>query len=421
LQNNGGFTPTHALLTGSPAIDAGTGTAAPLTDQRGVLRPSGRAVDIGAFESEYNIPHFTDISRVNSTNIHVQLEGLPGSLYTIQASSNLVNWGTVSVSDRGLVGLWEFLDRDAVKRGKRFYKGFASNLLPVVQTQAFFGSITTPFIITNGHVCQLTQTGLTNSGRVAFGFTVTNDGVYLIQARVAAEADDANSFFVDIDAEPADPVAIWDIPVTQGFEERLVSWRGNGTFTNSDFSPKAFYLAAGAHQLIVRGREANASLQGITIVRDDSGAFSPVPVVELPASAAILTPPMILSGGSVYQTIQTTLAQSGAATFNFTLTNTGTYVLQALVNAAQTDADSAFVNIDAQPQDPFMIWDIPLTSGFEQRLVSWRGNGTINDQFIPIEFSLNSGTHQLIIRGREANVLLQHVTVLFDRYGAFQH
>jgi hypothetical protein len=52
LQNNGGPTFTHALLTGSPAIDAG-GSTALTTDQRGAgyLRVLGPAADIGAFEA----------------------------------------------------------------------------------------------------------------------------------------------------------------------------------------------------------------------------------------------------------------------------------------------------------------------------------------------------------------------------------
>lgn len=48
LANNGGSTQTHALLAGSPAIDAGDTTLT--TDQRGEPRPSGAADDIGAYE-----------------------------------------------------------------------------------------------------------------------------------------------------------------------------------------------------------------------------------------------------------------------------------------------------------------------------------------------------------------------------------
>ncbi len=52
LANNGGPTFTHALLTGSPAIDAGD---TPLTtDQRGEPRPAGGADDIGAYETFSN-------------------------------------------------------------------------------------------------------------------------------------------------------------------------------------------------------------------------------------------------------------------------------------------------------------------------------------------------------------------------------
>jgi CSLREA domain-containing protein len=57
LGENGGPTPTQALLAGSPALDAGN-PAAPgsgsgaceATDQRGAKRPGGPACDIGAFE-----------------------------------------------------------------------------------------------------------------------------------------------------------------------------------------------------------------------------------------------------------------------------------------------------------------------------------------------------------------------------------
>jgi CSLREA domain-containing protein len=50
LADNGGPTRTHALLLGSPAIDAASTPDCPPTDQRGVLRPQGAACDIGSYE-----------------------------------------------------------------------------------------------------------------------------------------------------------------------------------------------------------------------------------------------------------------------------------------------------------------------------------------------------------------------------------
>jgi predicted outer membrane repeat protein len=64
LQDNGGPTETHALLEGSPAINAipvdgsaGCGTDI-LTDQRGVARPQGAGCDIGAFEVEFTQAYY---------------------------------------------------------------------------------------------------------------------------------------------------------------------------------------------------------------------------------------------------------------------------------------------------------------------------------------------------------------------------
>ena len=59
LADNGGPTMTHALLPGSPAIDAGRNSGAPMTDQRGLPRPQDAngdgwaVVDIGAYEVYY--------------------------------------------------------------------------------------------------------------------------------------------------------------------------------------------------------------------------------------------------------------------------------------------------------------------------------------------------------------------------------
>jgi predicted outer membrane repeat protein len=52
LADNVDFTQTMALLPGSPAIDAGSDSACPRRDQRGIRRPQGSHCDIGAYEYE---------------------------------------------------------------------------------------------------------------------------------------------------------------------------------------------------------------------------------------------------------------------------------------------------------------------------------------------------------------------------------
>jgi CSLREA domain-containing protein len=56
LSNNGGPTQTHALLSTSPAIDAGNNATCESTDQRGVARPIGAACDVGSYEAADQTP-----------------------------------------------------------------------------------------------------------------------------------------------------------------------------------------------------------------------------------------------------------------------------------------------------------------------------------------------------------------------------
>lgn len=124
--------------------------------------------------------------------------------------------------------------------------------------------------------------------------------------------------------------------------------------------------------------------------------------LTLPASAATVSAPLVLTNGCISQPEQTELAGGGRAIFSFTITNAGNYLLQALVNAPGEDANSFYVNVDAQPEDPLMIWDFDVTNGFEERTVSWRGNGTPeSDEISPKRFNLAAGEHKLIIVGRE--------------------
>jgi hypothetical protein len=133
--------------------------------------------------------------------------------------------------------------------------------------QAGDGVITAPFVLNNGYISQPVQTAdPTLGGQVVFTFTITNAGTYIIQALINAPTDANNSFFVNVDTQPSAPTNIWDISTTSGFEQRIVSWRGNGTDVNNQFVPAFFKLPAGEHQLVIRGREIDVQLQSLAIL-----------------------------------------------------------------------------------------------------------------------------------------------------------
>jgi hypothetical protein len=96
LQDNGGPTWTHALLRGSPAIDAGDPVGAPSQDERGLPRPQGRGVDIGAFEFLSPTTIFTRILILSKTNLLLITFGAPSTNYFVQASQDLISWNNIA-------------------------------------------------------------------------------------------------------------------------------------------------------------------------------------------------------------------------------------------------------------------------------------------------------------------------------------
>jgi hypothetical protein len=146
------------------------------------------------------------------------------------------------------------------------------------------GLVTAPFTVNTGYLVQDVETDgdptISGAGRAVYGFTITSAGNYLVSAYANAPDGGADSFYVNIDAEPADPTMIWDIPLTAGFERRTASWRGNGGPGTAELAPKVFALNAGVHKLILRGREAGARLERIEITTS-SGGVKPAPPANL--------------------------------------------------------------------------------------------------------------------------------------------
>jgi hypothetical protein len=122
LADNGGPTLTMALLPGSPAINAATAIGAPTADQRGVTRPQGPGVDIGAFEYQY-IPMFSSAEFQTPTSFRLQMSGLlPAQAFKLQTSTNLLDWSDLTNFVAGSSDVYEFVDCNQGNYKTRFYR-----------------------------------------------------------------------------------------------------------------------------------------------------------------------------------------------------------------------------------------------------------------------------------------------------------
>lgn len=103
LADNGGPNQTIALQEGSAAIDAGTSSGCPATDQRGAARPHGQGCDIGAYEFGATIddptPEPEPTPEVSIT--HGSSGGL-GSIFVISGSNLPTTPQTLNVVVNGV-------------------------------------------------------------------------------------------------------------------------------------------------------------------------------------------------------------------------------------------------------------------------------------------------------------------------------
>jgi len=303
--------PTSAT---SPTVDQGTIVAMFNTDRLNGSRPFGAAWDIGAYEYGATvgggggggstnvapvvspvIQNAADVDALTAglqvyTGTAVQLTGSATDanhdpltwqwIYTVNSGAEVIaQSGSGSVapmnyvyptSAAGSTYVWILRVSDGqVASQSQLTVGVEAPPPPPgsLTFSATSGSITAPFVVNGTYISQPSQTTVTTGGRAAYTFTITNAGSYVIQGLLNAPSDAANSFYVNIDAEPQDPSMVWQIPLTSGFENRIVNWQGAGTYDNPQFVPKIFSLANGTHQLIIRGREANTQLDTISFIK----------------------------------------------------------------------------------------------------------------------------------------------------------
>jgi hypothetical protein len=383
------------LASGSPAIRAGLNLSSVFTtDKSGVARPASGAWDLGPYVYS---------SGVDTTPPTVSLTG-PANGATVSGSSVTVS---ANASDNVGVASVQF-KLDGASLGSAVtaspYKvtwdttqtANGSHTLSAVASDAAGNQASTNISVTVNNPTPAPTVALTSPGN---GANYPAPSTITLAASVTANGHTVTA---------------------------VQFYNGSTLLGQSTTAPYSFTwsnVVAGTYTL-----SSKAVYDAGSIVTSGSAIVTVTVLTGLsfPAYAGVITAPFTTNGGYVSQAVdvssqgQAGVAAGGQAVYPFTISTAGDYVVSALVNAPSLANNSFWVNIDAQPTDPTMVWDVPVTTGFANQMVSWRGNGVVssnslsgfNAQFAPKVFSLSAGAHQLIIVGREANVQLGQITVL---------
>ena len=209
------------------------------------------------------------------------------------------------------------------------------------------------------------------------------------------------------------------IPVsTSATQAFVVQNIGGGTLTGtasasapySIVGAASYSLGSNASQTInVRYAPTQAGVNGgtVTLTGNQSttlpvsgSAWAVLSGLSFAAKAGtIISPFTVNADNSISQSTETLdPTTAGEAIYGFSIANAGNY--SVLMTVLAPDGNSLFVNIDGEPTSPDMIWDFANTTTFTSFPVTWRLTGGVNPQV----WSLSSGPHRLIVRGREAGV-----------------
>ncbi|MBX7220780.1 MAG: right-handed parallel beta-helix repeat-containing protein [Blastocatellia bacterium] len=305
---NGGATPTVPLLAGSPAIDAGTATGAPATDQRGFGRAG--ATDIGAFEFNGSDPGTTVIS-INRNGAAILCGGTSVS-WTVTfaapvtgvASSNfaLANSGLTGPAITGVTGSgnqWTVMANVGTGPGNLGLNMVnSSGVVPIVSNLPFTGQV---FSVGSS----LTVTAGSNSPLVA-GATLN----------LTATPGGAGTF--------------------------TFAWTGPGGFTSSQQNPSLSNVTA-----------ANSGTYTVTMTETGSGCTgmaSTQVALELSGSVGLGVGSTNYTGGT--PPVNPANPSYGTFLINTTLTNTSGGTLQAPLFFRVTILEK----VPVVPSDPMPYW-----------------------------------------------------------------
>ena len=116
---------------------------------------------------------------------------------------------------------------------------------------------------------------------------------------------------------------IWDITLTNGFEEREVSWRDGAAPESNASNTKVFNLAVGDHTLVIRGREIGTLLDKVEV----SKISVTQPTVPTPPTATQIPTIILITEVTQGPAPQPKITPSYTATTVQLPTSTSTYTL----------------------------------------------------------------------------------------------
>src|SRR4051794_11593166 len=348
LQNNGGTTPTHALLTGSIAIDQGN-SSGETTDQRGLTRPcddativdatGGDGADVGAFEVQTACSN-TPPDAVDDTATIAEDSG--ANAIAVLANDTDANSDTLSIT--------------AVTQGAHGSVTFSATSVSYTPNPNFFGTDSFTYTIDDGHSATDTATVTVTVLNVEDPPTAADDSVTI------AEDSGANPVSVLANDSDVDGDALTIAAVTQGahgavsFSTTSVSYTPAHDFFGSDSF--TYTISDG------NGGTASATVHvTVTNVNDPPVAQPDAYAMDQDTTLTVAAPGVLANDTDVdgdaltaHYTAPAHATLAGAATGGFVYTPnpgfTGTDTFTYRANDGTVDSSAALVTIivrDTQP------------------------------------------------------------------------
>jgi hypothetical protein len=393
LQDNGGPTPTMALLSNSAAIDAGGDARnfCPLQDQRGATRPQGGAAcDIGAFEAGTIITTTTLAASPNPAAFGQPVTLTATVAGVLAASSFAASPGVVTFTD-GAATLGTATP-DASGSAVFTTSNLSAGSHPIAATYGgnanYAGSIGT---LAGGQVVgpapalsiDSVRQNEGNSGTTPFTFTVTLSSSSSQTITVAYATADGTAMTADNDYQAASGT----LTFAPGVTAQTITVLVGGDTKNETDETFTVTLSGATVATIAQGMGVG------TIVDDDPVPALSIGDVHLSAGSSGTTPfvfPVTLaqaSGQTItvwYATADGTATvaendyQATSGTLTFAPGDTSKSITVTVTGSATTEADETFA--------------VTLSNATNATVARAIGTGTITNQLIITSLSPPSGS-----------------------------